>query len=292
MKKMAAVVAASAVLAAGCSAPHAEQPGVPFTPDATWSSEMPELSLNQPELPAAIGRLASAVVKIETPTRYGSGTIIENGLVVSAAHVAQSSAKRCADIHIVYQSSGAVKAGVTPTKRQSAAQKPAHGDAIVMIPSRPFRESMPSVSLSKNTDVAVGDTIFIAGYGSRQKHNLDPLAAKNEYTKPVLMPGVVLAKIDNRLDYLTLQGYGPITDSGVVPGDSGGATLTANGEYLGPVIGGSVDKMRGTDIEKNYGVDLPPEAESTLHQIAGTTIVDQHALQAMTTQAIAAATCK
>ena len=147
-----------------------------------------------------VDRIRDAVVRIETPAGVGSGTIINSqGHILTNFHVVQDYGKvtvRVEDRYIVYGS-------VVGYDQELDL-------AVVKIDSGPWR----FLPISANRP-SVGDAVLTLGYA------LD-LPGQSTLTR-----GLVSAfRPEYRLTWIQ-------TDAALNPGNSGGAAITLNGQFIG-----------------------------------------------------------
>lgn len=261
--------------------------------------EVPKINTSLTALPNFMNRVINSTVEItanDTGVVYkGSGTIINykgTKVVVTAAHVVNSTDKRCANETIAYPGSH-YNASYENVTRQS----PAKGDnehydpnifnggldATVMFPGH--AQQVPNVAQNTQevVDLEPGDRLFSLGYGPRSAtFDPDPLSSEPALRKPVIVPGAVLRVSNGQIDFLTsINGYAPTKDGKVEPGDSGGTVVDGKGRYIGDVISVYRDPMTGDDIEIDYGVDMPDSTLNRKFTVATAQIVDTFTLEGM-----------
>lgn len=295
-----AALTTAALIASGCSennpapAPPQESGVVACTPPdrAPW-----EAITGRPELPCSIGAITAHAVEFDivisrslagsseqTEKTGGSGTVVNYKgmkLVIGSAHVGEQAGDRCDDQEFFVPSFtggepsavGIKAASVIPPGRNYNSTRTAF-DANLVMPAEGALDAHPGLKVQEALDPQPGDTIFAMGYGRRRDVDPNPMSYEADHQKPVVIPGSVIAVTSARkvIFAVNTEGYEPIRDISLRPGDSGGTTVDANGNYLGGVAL-NISKMSGSEIKQRYGTDLPEGTEANEYHISVSQLV-------------------
>jgi hypothetical protein len=310
LAETAAAATAAVLLASGCTPSHDRAESVSTTAKA--AEQAPLIDVQQPELPANIGNVALNTVEIHAQLasvfyqdtngkklgwrispKAGSGTIINyHGakVIVSASHVESGMDGHCADQGIHYPANGANAAlagsvaATSPAPEKAGDNTYFHSkDSSVLIPPPTTRLALyPGLTTQDNIDIHVGENVFSLGYGPRKDADPNPLSHKADWQQPAIIPGTVVRVKNGTASFITNIGsYGPLYDTEVESGDSGGPVVDSDGSYLGDVINKTVgDESIGT-IERQYGVNLPDENPNRTFNVATVQLVDTARLTEM-----------
>ena len=193
--------------------------------DAVWRQP----SIAAPPVAASAFAAGPAVVLVTHGSREGSGFIISEQLIVTAAHIVRGT--RSVEVRF--------PSGATATAIVVATDAPLDL-ALLAVPRIP--PALPRLDWQSAPAPDPTQLVWVWGY---------PLGdVFGESTQPTVSAGIVSALQDNRRGFPVLQ-----TDAAVANGSSGGPIVDVEGRALAVVI--SFLTRRGEDVEGlNLGADL------------------------------------
>ncbi len=149
--------------------------------------------------------IAPAVVFIDTPTGTGSGLLLDNGYIVTNAHVVWP----YDEARVVFSNGDEFPA--TPL---------ANVDEIVdLAVLGPLDVETPSLPLADGEDLPIGDEVYLIGYPGETEM----------YPQPAIAAGLI-----SRVRQWQKQGITYLqTDTAIAGGQSGGALVSATGQVIG-----------------------------------------------------------
>ncbi len=164
-----------------------------------------QIDASEPD-PGAIYRLvAPAVVFIETPTGTGSGVLLDNGFIVTNAHVVWP----YREARVVFSNGDDFTS--TPVVNVD--------EMVDLAVLGPLDVETPGLALSNGEGLSIGDEVYLIGYpGETEKH-----------PQPAIARGLISRMRQWKSQAITYFQ----TDAAIAGGQSGGVLVSSAGEIIG-----------------------------------------------------------
>jgi hypothetical protein len=229
-----------------------------------------------PGLPPAVARAVQSVVATQQVLNssngqgmVASGVIINDEQILTAGHNVEGGGDvACSQVSVV--APGLLTSAAASSDRVNFASvrygKNADVAVLTVDSSENFR-TLPDISLA-NRQPESGDTVYFINFQPTADGKVRSPAAQNsedpnqDYSEPVIFPGIVLGKTEHGLAIATGYGksYGKgVPDNMVRKGASGGAIVNTKGELVGlSVSSSSLQASRPAgSIAKEFRLQLP-----------------------------------